>query len=73
MDERRSSEKKNTFPNTKQKKRTFAGKIDNFESKEERSFMQKALKAYLKGAERFRHKYDLMGSPSWYITPVKWV
>lgn len=39
------------------KTRAFGGKTDNFESKEERRFEQKHLKAYLKGNRLFRHGY----------------
>lgn len=35
------------------KRRSFGGKIDNFESKVERAFEKKHLKAYLKGYETF--------------------
>ena len=34
-------------------KRRFKGKIDNFESKEERNFEKKHLKAYLRGDKYF--------------------
>lgn len=35
--------------------RSFEGKLDNFESKEERRFEQKHLKAYLKGWTQFTY------------------
>jgi len=37
-----------------QLRRSFGGKMFNFDSNEERNFNKKALKAYLKGHKRFR-------------------
>lgn len=40
---------------TKDKRRYFGGKTEDFESKEEKLFEQAHLKAYLKGRDTFRH------------------
>lgn len=37
-------------------RRRFLGKIDNFQTKEERNFEQKHLKAYLRGDTYFKAK-----------------
>jgi hypothetical protein len=50
----------------KELKRGFGGKIDNFESKAERAFEKKHLKAYLKGHKQFRHGHELDGKPKWF-------
>lgn len=51
-------------------KRRFLGKTENFSSKEEQAHEKKHLKAYLKGAKRFKsYKWDntlLRNKLSWY-------
>ncbi len=53
-------------------KRSFGGKIDNFETKEERNFQKKHLRAYLKGNSHFRHGFDLKGKPIFFKTIEIW-
>lgn len=57
--------------------RTFGGKLTDFANKAERSFEQKHLKNYLKGAQYFRHGYKLTESgkkvPALYVVVEKWV
>ena len=54
--------------------RAFDLNIEDFKTKEEKAFYKAALKAYLKGARTFRHKYtnDINGrTPAYYNTPIK--
>lgn len=43
---------------TKPKRRSFGGKTDNFESKEEKAFEKAHLKAYLSGKVNFDYGYE---------------
>lgn len=54
-------------------KRRFKGKIDNFESKEERNFEKKHLKAYLRGDKYFFYGTDALGKPIQYEVQQEWV
>jgi hypothetical protein len=52
-----------------QLKRKFTGKLTDFQSKRERNFSKKALKAYIKGKQRFRYGSNIKGEPQWYPVP----
>ena len=55
------------------KQRSFGGKITGFESKSERAFETKHLKAYLKGKKQFQHGKDsVTGSPIMYDVKEVW-
>ncbi len=52
-------------------KRKFTGKLTDFQSKRERNFSKKALKAYIQGKERFRYGSNMKGEPQWFPVPQK--
>ena len=54
-------------------KRKFKGKIDNFDSKEERNFEKKHLKAYLRGDKYFFYGTDALGKPIQYEVQQEWI
>ena len=61
-------------------KRQFGGKLDNFESKQERAFEQKHLHNYLRGNTRFKFgyknietPYGVQRVPAWYAVKEEWV
>jgi hypothetical protein len=43
--------------------KSFGGKLSGFESKEERNFESKHLRAYLKGKPTFNYGYELLETP----------
>jgi len=45
-----------------EEKRSFGGKLDNFESNAERNHEKKHLKAYLKGKKMFVNGFKTIGS-----------
>ena len=52
--------------------RRFTGKLGGFETKQERNFYKKALKAYVKGKERFIFGINpRTRKPQMYETPQK--
>lgn len=59
----------NLQPETEEQPRSFKGKTSDFKDKQERSFEQKRLKAYLKGYDNFQYGDTRIGDrilPNYY-------
>ncbi len=53
-------------------RRRFTGKLSGFQSKAERNFAKKALKAYIKGKQRFQYGWDIKGNPRYVPVPQEY-
>lgn len=56
------------------RRRYFTGKLSGFESKAERNFQKKNLKAYIQGKQWFvfGRNPDYLGRPMYYKTSEEW-
>lgn len=57
---------------TKEKKRSFGGKISNFKNKEEEKREKKHLAAYLNGDFRYQDGLTIKGDPNWIRVKEIW-
>lgn len=57
---------------TKEKKRSFGGKILNFKNKEEEKREKKHLAAYLNGDFRYQDGLTIKGDPNWIRVKEIW-